>query len=583
MTDFKTDDDKAKFIDKTFDLLKRIRQPYESMVDEVIKFVNFSRRKITDTDAQKGQKAGIDVYDGTAMAAATLAADGIHGYMCSSSMHWFDFTLPGKLNFSRTGGMRAWDGKRIDEYPDVKIWLDNCEEVQYSAFLRSNFYEFHPDYTREGITLGTATAVIEEDVGSGRIIFTLPHFRECYIAENSFGLVDTFYRNKKRTLRQLVHKFGADKIFKLDQNLKQQYENDPYTEKEIIHATFPRTDYDPEKLDGKNKPIASIWMLRDGQKKIIDESGYYDLPTVTWRWRKNNDEIYGRSPAWDAYIDIMKGNQQAKTNLIAGHKMVDPPMNAPEDLRGKVNNTPGGWTWIQGSVTKDKIPIPAITGIQLPYGVDQQERTDKAIKEHFHVDFFLMLYQAAFNKVDLTATQVLGMQGEQAAVLGTRIGRHQSEGLNPIMDRVFNIEVRAGRMPSPPQILQDMGGQNIEIDYLGPLSQAQRKLFKVQGIRAGLELGTAIAQVFPSSVDIVDGDATMREALESSGFPAKCLRDDDKVDEIRKIRQQQQAQQQAIEQVGDLAKGAQRLTRKVEDGSMIDMLKGGMQQGGAVQ
>jgi len=569
--DFKTDEDKSKLIEKTQGLLEQIRLPYEPMVDEVIKFVNHSRRKISDKDAQKGQKTGHDVYDGTAMSAVNLASDGIHGYLCSSSIHWFDFTLPGKLNFPRASGMRSWNGKRIDEYPEVKVWLDECEEVQYSAFLRSNFYEFHPDYIKEGMTIGTATALIEEDLKAGRIIFTLPHFRECYIAENSFGTVDTLYRKYKLSLRQLVQKFGKEKIFALDINLEKEYENNPYSEKEILHSTFPRTDYDPSKVNGKNKPIGSFWVMPGTKHKLIDESGYYDLPNVTWRWRKNNDELYGRSPSWDALVDIKKGNQQAKTNLIAGHKMVDPPMIGPADLRGKVNNNPKGWTWTE-NMTKESVPQPLITGIQLPYGTDQQDRTDRAIREHYHVDFFLMLTQAAANKTDLTATQVVGMQGEQAAVLGTRIGRHQSEGLNPIMDRVFNIEMRAGRMPMPPQILMDMAGESIETDYLGPLSQSQKKLFKMQGIRAGIEMAGQIMTVFPSSVDQIDGDKVMTEALESVSFPSSCFRTDEKVDEIRTIRQQEEERQSKLAAVGELAKGAQRITRKVEEGSIIDTL-----------
>jgi len=317
-------------------------------------------------------------------------------------------------------------------------------------------------------------------------------------------------------------------------------------------------------------------MLMDGRNsKILGESGYDEIPTVTWRWRKNNDEIYGRTPAWDAYVDIAKANQMGKTNLIASHKMVEPPMVGPEDLRGKVNNAPNGWTWIKGQVTKDKLPLPLNTNIQLPFTVDMQERADKSIKEHFHVDFFLMLYQAAFNKVDLTATQVIGMQGEQAAVLGTRIGRHQSEALNPIMDRVWNIEVKAGRMPEPPQILQDSGGVPIETDYVGPLSQAQKRLFKTQSIRGGLELAGQIAQVFPASVDVVDGDATMKEALESVNFPSSTMRSPEEIKQIRDIRAQEEKAAKDLEAIEGLSKAAQKMSKTTEEGSPLDALGGG--------
>ncbi len=577
MPDTRSDEEKAKDCQKVLKILEDIRRPVEPMIDEIIKFVHHGRRKVTDKDAPRGQKTGIDIYDGTALSAANLAADGIHGYLCSSSIHWFDFILPGKLNFPRASGMRAWSGKRMDEYPEVKRWLDDCEEVQYAAFLRSNFYDFSPDYIREGLTIGTASAIIEEDVSRGTTVFTLPHFRECYVAENQFGVVDTFYRVYKLTLRQLVQKFEQEKIFNLEPGMDLRYEKNPYEELEIIHATYPRADYDPGKLNGKSRPVVSMWLLKTSESKLIDEDGYYDLPTVTWRWRKNSDEWYGRSPAWDAYVDIMKANQQGRSNLIAGHKMVEPPMAAPEDLRGKIQNMPKGITYISGGITKDKMPIPLLTGIQLPYGVDQQERTDKAIKEHFHVDFFLMLYQAAFNKVELTATQVVGMQGEQAAVLGTRIGRFQTEGMSPIQDRVWNIEVRSGRMPEPPQILKDLGGSPIEIDYMGPLSQAQRRLFKIQGIRAGIELAAQISQVYQPALDRIDGDQMMIEAMEAVGFPSSALRDDDQVKAIRQERQKQEAMRQTVEMAEQASKATQKFSKPIEEGSPMALLTEGGQ------
>jgi len=567
--DFKTEEDKAKYIGQTFDAHKKIRTDYEPMVDEVIKFVHHGRRKITDKDTNKGQKTGIDVYDGTAMSAVNLASDSIHGYLCSSSIHWFDFNLPVKMNFSRTSGMRSWGDKRLDEYPEVKVWLDECEESMYSAYLRSNFYEFHPEYVKEGMVEGTATTIIEEDIKNRRVVFTLPHFRECYIAENSMGKVDTLYRNYKVTLRQLVQKFGDEKIFSLKPDMKMQYEKNPHEEIEIIHAVFPRSDYDPKKMNGKNKPVASFYILPDEQKKIISESGFYELPSVTWRWRKNNDELYGRSPSWDCIIDIKKANQQAKTNLVAAHKMVEPPMVGVSSMRGKINSNPKGWSWLDGNMKED-MPQPLHTNIQLPYGIDQQERTDALIKEHYYVDFFLILTRAMMNKVEMTATQTIGIQAEQAGLLGTRIGRHQHEGLNEIMDRVFLIEARAGRLPDPPQILEQFQDQPIGIEYIGPLAQSQKKLFKMQGIRAGLELATQIAQVYPSAMDRIDWDKATDEALASVSFPAICIRSEDEVNGIREKRQAQQEQDRKMEQIAEMAKAGQRLTRKVEEDSILD-------------
>lgn len=567
--DTRSDDDKAKDVEKLLKSLELIRLPYESMINQILTFVNHSRRKIRiGKDSQKGQKTGIEVFDGSALQALNLLSDGLAGYSISRSFRWFEYTLPGKFNFPRTSGMRAWSGKRMDEYPEVKEWLESDEEVMYAAFLRSNLYDVAPSMISDAASVGTVSPIIEEDVGSGRIIFTIPHFREIFIAEDSFGEVDTRYRIYKLTLKQMVEKFGSDKMVEVKPDFKDKYKENPYSEMEVVHAMAPRLDFDAEKLNGKNKPFYSTWILRD-PTKLLMESGVSDGP-VCWRWRKNNDELFGRSPAWDAYIDIMTSQQQGKTNLIAGHKMVEPPMVAPADLRGLVQSGPAGWTWIEGKVTRDNMPLPLNERIELPFGQEQQDRTDAKIREHFHVDFFLMMSSlAAQNRQPVTATQVIEMSGEKAAVLGPRIGRLESEAMNPIHDRMWQIEKRAGRLPDPPQILLDSVGANIEIDYMGPLSQTQKRLFKSQGIRGGLESMAGLIAIHPDTVHVIEPYETAKDLLESTGFPSKDLRSKEEFNKVVGVEKERQATQEAIAAGTEIAGAVPAAGKAPEEGSPL--------------
>jgi hypothetical protein len=574
MPEKRTDEDIAKDCLETLEHLRRIRQPYEEVIDDILTYVYHSRRTVRNKHRQKGKKTGHDMYDSTGLHALGLLADGLAGYSISRAFRWFEYTLPGRFNFPRTSGMRAWAGKRMDEYPDVREWLEACEEVMYAAFLRSNLYDQAPEIIRDAASIGTVTTIAEEDMMAGRIIFSLPHFREVFIAESAAGEVDTVFREYKLSLKQLVEKFGRDTMQDAIEGFDQTWERNRFEEMEIVHGIYPRTDYEPDKANARNKPFASVWVLK-GKKKLLNESGYDENPAITWRWRKNNDEYYGRSPAWHALIEIMRANQMGRTNLIAGHKMAEPPMVGPADLRGMVRSGPKGWTWIPGQVTRDRIPLPLQENIQMPFALDQQDRVDQKIREHYHVDFFLMLSQAAMENRNLTATQVIEMAGEKAAVLGPRIGRMETEALNPIHDRAFAIERRAGRIPEPPQILLDYAGRDLEIDYMGPLSQAQKRLFKSQGIRAGLEAILPLAQIAPESIDAIDPDETARLLLESNGFPSKALRDKESIQELREMRQQQMMADKAVEQGTELAKAAPSLGKQIEEGSPMALLAEG--------
>lgn len=581
MDNLQTDREKAKEIMDHLAILKLTRQPYEAQIDEVIKYVNHSRRKITDKDINKGLKTGVDVYDGTAISAANILTDGLCGYTATPSLIWYKYTLPGKLNFPRTSGMRAWSGKRMDEYPEVREWLTDCEDVTWSAFLRSNFYDVIPEFIKDGVTIGTSTMLTEEDLRKDRIVFTCPHFREGYFAEDRYGVVDTYFRVYKISLRDLIDKFGMERMSQIFLDLKNLLKSNPFEEREVLHAVFPRRDINPYRIDNKNMPVASYWILIDKSSEILGEDGYEELPSVTWRWRKNNDEICGRSPAWDAYVEIMKGNQQGKDNLIAGHKAVDGPMVAPESMRGKIFNAPGATTFVQNM--EREMPKPLLTNMQLPYGIEQQDRSDKIQREFFYTDFFLMLNRAAFEKVELTATQTIGMQAEQSAVLSIRTGRLGSEAYNPIHDRVFAIESRNGRIPAPPDLLQEQiellsrkgRKTKIEIDYVGPLAQVQKRLFKYQSINAGIEFLGKAMQVFPEATDNINPDQFVKEGLDSISWPANCFNSDDQRDKIRQMRQQKREMAESIQAAGEIGKVVQRTSKEVQPGSPMEMLMGG--------
>lgn len=572
MAEKQTDRQKAQDITKYHGYLKLIRQPFESVVDDILEFVR-QARPINST--QKGQKLTGNVYDGTPLSALNLWADGMYGYLCSPNLDWFSLTLPSTINFSRTSGMRAFSGKRLDDMPEISQWLNDCEDVMKSEFLRSNFYAVMPQFFRDGGSVGTACMDIEEEilgVNNSRIIFTPLHFREYVIAQNKSGSVDTLYRRFPETLRNLVQRFGLEKLVAVDGDFRRKYEANPYEEVFVIHAVQPRLDFDPSRLDQKAKPWGSYWLLEGKTESLIDEGGYRRFPSVGWRYRKETDEIYGRSPAWDAYAEIMLGNQEARTNLIAGQKMAEPPMVAPEDLRGQIQSGPKGWTFVQ---LMNDLPQPLNTGIQLPYALEMRERTDKAIEKHFNVDFFLMLSQAAYNKVFLTATQVIQMAGEKAAVLATRTDTLNIEAFNPIIDRVWEILMEADRLPQPPDMLFEFGGANLEIDYLGPLAQAQKVMFETQGIKASLESAAQIAQLFPEALDVLNGDEMIREIFKANRAPAAVMKSKEEVGSLRQQRMEQAQAQQAASLAEMAAKAIPDAGKAPESGSPLDALMGG--------
>lgn len=597
----RTDDQRAKDCEKYLEILAAQRTFWEPQIDNIIAYVNHGRRFVQDINLWPGQQTGQEVFDDTAMLARNRLVDGMVGNLCSRNQPWFGLELPGKLNFPRTSGMRAWNGQRIDSYPQVRKWIQESQEVMYSAFNRSNFYDKNTDFIGDGATVGTGYCLIEEDLRTSTIVFTVPHYRECFIAENEWGRVDTTYRVYKMTLRQFVQKFGMETMERADLNFKRDYEQNFYAERDVLHAIQPREDYQPGRIDGKGKKWQSCWVYRQGGKilpvagatsgrddkvTMLSEGGYDSAPMIAWRWRKNDDEVYGRGPAHDAFVSIAKANQMGRTNLITAQRAAEPPLVAYQDMRGAIQRGPNGITYVPTSRAdlRSIAPQQLTTGVQnLPFTVEYEDRVAAVINEYFYTDVFLKMSNLAQqgDTSRMVVEQVQELQSEKAASLGTRVGNLQSEAFDPIIDRVFNIEAEAGRIPTPPDILLESVHGKVQVEYLGPLAQAQTRLTKVRSITTGLQLVGQIAQINPTSVDVVDYDQAALEALDAVSFPASCVRDTKTVTAIRQQRNQLAAQERQTEAIPKLANAAAHLAKQPESGSILKELMGGGESGGA--
>src|ERR1017187_9700701 len=601
----RTEDDKAKDCQKYLMVLADQRLPWEPMIDNIIRYVNHGRRSVSGTELWDGQQSGQEVFDDSAMLARNKLVDGMVGYLCSRNQPWFDLEIPGKFNFPRSSGMRSWSGRRVDEYPQVQKWLQDSQTVMYSAFNRSNFYDIVTEFISDGATCGTATMQVEEDITTATTVFTVPHFRECFIAENQWGKVDTIYRVYKMTLRQLVQKFGEAKMKSVDDNWDNAYSQNMYDEREVLHAIYPRKDFNPSRMDAKSKQWESMWVYRKGGKILeskghaatsttdsgvvaLAEGGYDSMPTITWRWRKNNDEVYGRGPAHDAFVSIAQANQMGRTNLITAHQAAEPPLIAYSDQRGAIQRGPAGITYLESNRgdIRARAPMPLYTGVQqLPFNIEFQDRITRIINEHFHTDVFMMMSQLSQqgNQSRMVMEQVQELQGEKAAILGTRVGNLQSEAFDPLISRVYSIEAMAGRIPTPPDILLESVHGPVEIQYLGPLAQAQTRLTKVRSITTFLQLVGQVAQFDPSVLHIVNSYKTIEDLRDAVNAPVGIVRTEKEFMAILQQLQKVAQQDRTAENLPKVARAAASLSKAPEAGSIVKQLMDGGGSGAPAQ
>jgi hypothetical protein len=507
---------KGKELKSQFSQLKTKRQNWESHWQEVADYC-LPRRADVTTTRSRGDKRTERIFDGTALHALELLSSSLHGMLTNAATPWFS--------------MRFKD-EDVSGQEENKEWLESCTDVMYMALDRSNFQqEVHELYT-DMVAFGTGCMMIEDDE-KDFIRFSTRHIKEIYIQENNKGVVDTIHRELKMTARGAYQQFGD----KLPKRIMKIAQTSPHDDVTIYHCVKPNDDLNPYKMDNKSMEYSSLYYDEDGT--VINISGFNEFPFVVPRWLKSSNEVYGRSPSMTALADIKMINKMAETTIKAAQKMVDPPLLVPDDsFVLPVRTQPGGLNFYR-SGSRDTI-TPLNIGANTPLGLNIEEQRRTAIKQAYYIDQLLMS-----QNIQMTATEVMQRNEEKMRLLAPVLGRLQSEMLQPLINRTFNILLRKGILPPAPEQLQ---GQTIDIEYVSPLARSQKQ-GDVQAILRTLEIITPMSQMSPV-MDFIDSDKMVSHLAKVLGVPSKVIRS---VDEVQAIRQQRQAaQQQAAQQQQDM-------------------------------
>ena len=165
----------------------------------------------------------------------------------------------------------------------------------------------------------------------------------------------------------------------------------------------------------------------------------------------------------------------------------------------------------------------------------------------------------------MTATEVLQRNEEKMRILGPVLGRLQSELLQPMILRVFNIMLRNKLFQPAPEILAN---QEVDIEYVSPMAMAQKGQ-ELQSLMRGLELFGQIGQIAPVQ-DYIDENGLIKQIIRITGLPARMIKSDKEVRKIREERQvAQQQQMQMMQQMQEakIAKDAAPMVKELNRGT----------------
>ena len=479
-----------KVIKDKFGELRLLRQPFEPVWEELARYFNPYRENLFN-DVPLGTDMGKYIFDSTGVSSVRMLAEGLFGYLMSPAIDWF------KLEIAD------------EDDPEITSWLQGATKELYASLRRSNFYGEVVEFLTDGITFGTGIMYFEENMGDGNVFFKVISPAQVWIDEDAYGRIRTVFRREKYTKSQVADKFSVKDI-----------------EGRVIHVVVP----------DKKGTWLSLW-YHEKTGKILRKSHYDYFPYIIWRCVKNPRSVYGLSPALISLPIVKMLNKISKTLIEASQLAVKPPLNAP--VNAEIDRTPDGINYYSNP---SEVVSAVNLGINFPIGKDREEAIQKAIREFFNVDFFLMF---AHQERAMTATEVVERQGEKAAMLGNIIGRLMSELLDQTIEGTVCIEYKAGRLPEAPESL---GDRWVDIEYLGPLAVAQKKLFETKGLNHALEGVAPILSAKPEAGANFDWNYLVRYAYSVAGAPVKGLLPEEMVQQKQALEMIQQAGEQVEEQ-----------------------------------
>lgn len=182
-----------------------------------------------------------------------------------------------------------------------------------------------------------------------------------------------------------------------------------------------------------------------------------------------------------------------------------------------------------------------------PYALNSGARYDatqwmmedlrREIEDYFYIDQLRPFHQTP----NMTATEAQLRYELMMRLLGPTYGRLTYELFDPLIFRAFNIEIRNGRIPQPPEsvlaAMESDAGASIKVRYVGPLAKAQQ-MKDVQAIERAYTLANTITSSTGrrEALDRLNDDEAMKRGMDVLGAPPEISRSDEETSQYRQQR-----------------------------------------------
>jgi hypothetical protein len=540
------------------------RSSFDADYQELADYLAPRRVRFVTSDVNKGGRRDQKIIDSTGRFAVRTLQSGLHAGLTSPARPWVRLAVP---------------DPDLNEFAPVKAWLHTVTQRILDVFLKSNLYNALPIlYGDMGVFAIGAMSVVEDPLDLMRChVYPVGSYA---IGLNARGIATTFVRDYQMTVRRLVEQFGPVTPGSKDidwsrfsTTVKHLWDRGSYEQRvDITWIVTPNVGADPSKFYAHDRmPWHSCFFERGGpQDRFLREGGYEQFPVMVPRWDVTGEDVYGSdSPGYVAIGDVKMLQLMQRNKAKAVAKALDPPLQGPSAMRTtKTSLLPGDLTIVdvrEGMAGLRPIHEVRLEGLGV-FQADIQE-TQYRIRRAFYEDLFLMLASSDGSRgaQPITAREIEERHEEKLLALGPVLERTNDELLDPLVDRVFGMMLRAGAIPPAPR---ELHGMDLKVEYISLMSQAQ-KLVGVSGQDRFLQSAQALVGLFPEAKHKINVWQAIDDYAVMLGVNPKLVRSNDEAAAGLDAEHQAMQQAHAADQFAKTAQATKALAEAPADGDSV--------------
>lgn len=372
-------------------------------------------------------------YDNSVRIYFDLFLEGIIGYVMPSSGSWMRLLPKGRIggrdysDFSATGDIWKAYGK--------------MQARAFQVLGASNFYEKINPVLRDYYATGTCYMSLYKDE-DGEMYFQEYDPQDVVIAEDHKGKVDVFIRKVRMEAIDFLREFPSAVLKRTRETLKRSKEAGEVVQVEFLEAILPRDYLWMENSTSKillgdaNHKFAHVVIVPSEEWELVLNEGCDCLPVEVARFNKDNEKNpYGVGLVERSLDSIVKVDDYAKTIMMVGQRIGNPPLLVSQTLKGKFSTNPGKINYTTSE--SDGASTIELTSPNFPVFVDLYNKEKQELMSFLKAD----LFQSVVNSTDSrrTAYEVSERKNEALVLLQLSLNTLNKELLSPLFLHLLEL------------------------------------------------------------------------------------------------------------------------------------------------